>query len=429
MRLTGWYRWWRLHTNQKLIGVDARGYEHLQRALAEGKGVLITPNHSVHYDAAAFYTSMDRIGQPAYYMTAWQVFAMVNPFQQWIMQKLGAFSVDRESNDRQAFKQGVAVLKSEPYPLVIFPEGDVYHVSDHVTTFREGAAAIALSAAKRGERPIVVIPCGIKFRYVDDPSKKLAEAAYELEERILLRPLPDRPLPERLYRLAECILALKEIDHLGRTFTGTVKDRSQALSQAILSRLESRHKIRDNGGTTPERVKALRQCIIRKRADITTAMNGGGATDDGSEAIGDEAATTEHAARSKGNAGDDDDAALDAKARLGRLADEMEDLFFVMQLYSYPGDYLLGSPSIERIAETLDKFEEDILGRDLPRVRGRRRVEILMGAPVEVQCGDDRRGAVERLTKTMEEAVQGLLDQLSARGAGPTSAELKPSAA
>jgi hypothetical protein len=52
-----------------------------------------------------------------------------------------------------------------------------------------------------------------------------------------------------------------------------------------------------------------------------------------------------------------------------------------------------------------------------------------MGAPVEVQCGDDRRGAVERLTKTMEEAVQGLLDQLSARGASPTSAELKPSAA
>jgi 1-acyl-sn-glycerol-3-phosphate acyltransferase len=422
MRLTGWYRWWRLHTNQKLTGVDARGYEHLHRALAEGKGVLITPNHSVHYDAAAFYTSMDRIGQPAYYMTAWQVFAMVNPFQQWIMQKLGAFSVDRESNDRQAFKQGVAVLKSEPYPLVIFPEGDVYHVSDHVTTFREGAAAIALSAAKRGERPIVVIPCGIKFRYVDDPSKQLAAAALELEERILLRPLPDRPLPERLYRLAECILALKEIDHLGRTFTGTVKDRSQALSQAILSRLESRHKIRDNGGTTPERVKALRQCIIRKRADITTAAGNGAAAGDG-------AATSEQAIADRSAAGDDDGAALDSESRLRALADEMEDLFFVMQLYSYPGDYLLGSPSIERIAETLDKFEEDILGRDLPRVRGRRRVEILMGEPIEVQCGDDRRGAVERLTKTMEEAVQGLLDQLSARSASPTSAELKPSAA
>ena len=39
----------------------------------------------------------------------------------------------------------------------------------------------------------------------------------------------------------------------------------------------------------------------------------------------------------------------------------MEDLFFVIQLYSYPGDYVAEKPSIERIAETLDKFEEDVL--------------------------------------------------------------------
>ena len=50
----------------------------------------------------------------------------------------------------------------------------------------------------------------------------------------------------------------------------------------------------------------------------------------------------------------------------------MEDLFFATQLFSYPGDYLADDPSIERIAETIDKFEEDILGLALPTVRRQR---------------------------------------------------------
>lgn len=39
---------------------------------------------------------------------------------------------------------------------------------------------------------------------------------------------------------------------------------------------------------------------------------------------------------------------------------DMDDLFFLTQLFSYPGDYVAAEPTIERIAETLDKFEEDV---------------------------------------------------------------------
>ena len=66
----------------------------------------------------------------------------------------------------------------------------------------------------------------------------------------------------------------------------------------------------------------------------------------------------------------------------------MDDLFFVMQLYSYPGDYLADNPTIERLAETLDKFEEDVLGARHPfTVRGRRTVSIRFGKPLLLPTG------------------------------------------
>ena len=53
---------------------------------------------------------------------------------------------------------------------------------------------------------------------------------------------------------------------------------------------------------------------------------------------------------------------LDEKTRQ-RLQEELDDLFLAVQLYSYPGDYVAEEPTIERMAETLDKFEEDVLNR------------------------------------------------------------------
>ena len=43
---------------------------------------------------------------------------------------------------------------------------------------------------------------------------------------------------------------------------------------------------------------------------------------------------------------------------------DLEDLFLVIQIFSYPGDYVRLNPTVERVAETLMKCEEDILGVD-----------------------------------------------------------------
>ena len=56
-----------------------------------------------------------------------------------------------------------------------------------------------------------------------------------------------------------------------------------------------------------------------------------------------------------------------------RCEEELEDVFFVVQLYSYPGNYVAQKATVERMAETLDKFEEDVLGRSTATIRGTRR--------------------------------------------------------
>lgn len=400
------WRWWRLRRGQRIREIRAAGWEHVQGPLAQGHGVLITPNHSAHYDSAALYVAADQVDLPLYFMTAWQVFGMSNRFDQWAMQHLGCFSIDREGVDRQAFKQAVRILQHEPYPLVIFPEGDIYHTSDRVTPFREGAAAIALMAARRSQRPVSVVPCGIRFHYLEDPTPRLVELTDELERRVLLRPAPEQPLPQRVHRIAEAVLALKELDYLGHTRSGRLRDRIPYLTQAVLRDIEQRHNIPWNGDESParvpERIKVLRQRIIeemQRRAAEEVDAN----------------------VRSRRKLLKKDKPHLTRLSRDGvkqlgwqeRLHLDMEDVFIVMQLYSYPGDYLVGPPTVERLAETLDKFEEDILQLDLPRVRGARRVSILFGKPIAVRTDRGQRAGADELTQTMQDAVQALIDQLA----------------
>jgi 1-acyl-sn-glycerol-3-phosphate acyltransferase len=362
-----------LFRKQRLVRIDVHGLDHLRRALDEGKGVMITPNHSAHYDSNVLYEVSDRLGRPFHFLTAWQVFAMSNWFERLMLTRHGCFSIDRESTDLRAFRQAIDILRASRYPLVVFPEGDIYHLSDRVTPFREGAAAIALAAAKKAPRPVVCIPCGIKFRYTQDPTPELLRLMDKLERRLFRRPRPEQPLAERIYRFAEAVLVLKELEYLGQPATGPVAPRTAALADAILRRLEDRYGVSRRSPLVPERVKELRRLAIQQLE----------------KAAGDE-------------------------AKRQQLTDDLDDLFFVVQLFSYPGDYVAEQPSIERLAETLDKFEEDLLEAPTAGVRGKRQVLVRFGEPIEVRRGPDKKDGVAQLTRTLEKRVQALLDEMNA---------------
>ena len=42
-----------------------------------------------------------------HFLTAWQVFQMSSSYERWVLQVHGCFSINREANDLQAFKQAV----------------------------------------------------------------------------------------------------------------------------------------------------------------------------------------------------------------------------------------------------------------------------------------------------------------------------------
>lgn len=362
-----------LRKEQLFVKVDFQGLDHVAKAIRDGHGILITPNHSFHYDSYFLIEAGVRVKRPFYFMAAWQVFAMSKFYEKWYLQRHGCFSVDREGTDLKAFRQAMTVLQESSHPLVVFPEGDIYHTNDHVTPFRDGAGAMVISAARKGTRPISVIPCGLKAIYVDDPVPKLEQLMTRLEERLLLRPHKTQKLTERLYRFADAILSLRELEYAGEARSGPIPPRVKRLIGELLDRQEAQFGVKTKTDFTPERVKELRRRHIEKMTAESPPS-------------------------------------LEERKDIQRAMDE---LFTIIQLYSYPGDYVATHPSVERIAETLDKFEEDVFKMPYPSNRGARRAVIRFGEPILVPAEKSQQPSAADLTASMEKRVQGLLDDIN----------------
>jgi hypothetical protein len=91
----------------------------------------------------------------------------------------------------------------------------------------------------------------------------------------------------------------------------------------------------------------------------------------------------------------------------------LDDAFFVVQLYSYPGNYVSQQPSVERIAETLDKFEEDVLGAKTATIRGARKATVTFDEPIAVEPRGANKTTAAALTEILETRVQEMLARTS----------------
>ena len=305
-----------LRRQNRVLEVAIEGVEHLGPLLKTGDGVLITPNHTEDADCQVVFELARRVGWPFCYMAAYQIFSGVN---HGFLSRIGVFPVDREGTDLAAFKAAVGVLEAGRNPLVIFPEGETYHQMDRLTPLREGAAVIAATAAKKRAktgRTVWIVPAAIKYRFLGghNPLPTLETLMAALEARYVWRPRPERSLIERIYRYGEGTLGLLELDYLGDYRSGPLPERLEALRDHILAAIEGRRLGRPGTEPAPVRVKELRRACLEALADPSTS-------------------------------------AVEAE----RLRRDLDDLFVVVQLFSYPGDYVRESPTLERVAETLTK--------------------------------------------------------------------------
>ncbi|SFI79825.1 1-acyl-sn-glycerol-3-phosphate acyltransferase [Planctomicrobium piriforme] len=363
---------------QGITRIDVRGTEAVADALRAGQGVLLVSNHSYHFDSYVLIESGLRGGWHPHIMTAWQVFMMYGRYGQWSLQRHGCFSINREGTDTQALKQALSVLTAGPHPLVIFPEGDIYHSNDRVMPFREGAAALALLAARQQKRPIVAIPCAMKCFYTVDPTPELRLMMDRLEAQIRWRPTPDLPLLDRIYRFGHGMLSLKELEYLGHARTGSVRERILFLSQSILEQVRERRSLILKGHDLTERIRHLRSQLIKQIDSLRAAQ----------PSLGE----------------------VELQRQLRERHVDLEDLFFATQLSSYHGDYTSEHPTPERLAETIDKFEEDVFALQAPTPRGERRAVVRFGEPIPITADSAK---PQQLTLTLERQVQGLLDQIN----------------
>ena len=166
---------------------------------------------------------------------------------------MGAFSVFREGNDRRAIDTAIDILVSRRRPLIMFPEGAITRHNDLIEEMMEGPSFIARQAAKRLKKQgllsdVVIHPVAIRYAFEGDLAATLTPVLEELEQRFTWQPQKVLSIVERIDKIGQALLALKEVEYLGAPRSGNPFERAEFLVQQILTTQEARWKINDSSG-------------------------------------------------------------------------------------------------------------------------------------------------------------------------------------
>ena len=324
--------------------VAGKGWEKVAERAHNGDSVLLAPNHSDHADPHVLVHLGLDYRLPLRFMAARELFDH-GAMQSWFLQRMGCFSVDRDGPDIAAIKAAIEILTQGSCPLVVFPEGEIYHHHEKLDPLHEGVASILLRAASKlpEGRSAWLVPIALRFRHDPEVEATFCDRLSVLEDRIGWKPRPAMPVDERIIRLGTGILSLKEVEYLGAAGHGSLPDRLAAMCTTLLEEVEEHHGRDEKAVTPPERVRGLRYRVRRRLLD--------------------------------------EDHPPDPEERVA-LQEHLDRVFTALQAHSYPGDYLLDAPSLDRRAETIMKLEEDLLGDcnyPTPRV-----ATALAGEPIDV---------------------------------------------
>ncbi|MGN6727372.1 MAG: lysophospholipid acyltransferase family protein [Tepidisphaeraceae bacterium] len=342
--------------------------DKLRDSIAAGHGILIAPNHCRDEDPILLSRLARDVGRPFFIVASAHLF-MGSRLQAFLLRRAGAFSIYREGMDKQAVQTSIQILESAERPLVIFPEGHISRTNDRLTPMLEGTALIARQAAKKRAKEgkkVVVHPVAIRYRYPFDVQSAAARVLDDIETRLTWRPSRGLPLHERFHKVGAGLLALKELQYLGRTQEGTISERLQRLIDELLKPLEAEWTQGNSDGHPVARVKRLRTAIL---PDLV-----------------------------KGDLPEPE------KARRWRM---LEDAELAQQLYHYPPDYVVEGASDARVIETVERFEEDLTGRI--SLHGPIEATLTVGDAIEVNPGREARGEADPLMAAIELQLRTLL--------------------
>jgi len=104
--------------------------------------------------------------------------------------------------------------------------------------------------------------------------------------------------------------------------------------------------------------------------------------------------------------------------RTDELYDDLDRVFAAQQLYSYPGQYLRQNPTVDRVAETILKLEEDVLEEQ--NYPGPRHAEVSFGEPIDVRefiraKSLNSKTGVQPMTELLRHRIQELMKRSEGR--------------
>jgi 1-acyl-sn-glycerol-3-phosphate acyltransferase len=361
---------------RKNFGVEScqvYGIEHLKESLAAGHGTMLTPNHCRPCDPLVVAVAASRLSQPLYCMASWHLF-MQGRFYGWLLPRCGAFSVYREGLDREALKCAIDVLAAARRPLVLFPEGAVTRTNDRLNHLMDGTAFIARSAAKqRGAASppgkVVVHPVAIRYFFGGRIEQAIAPVLEEIERRLSWQPQSDKSLVERMRKVGDALLTLKEIEYFEAPQPGTLDERLKCLIDKILAPLEEEWLKGKRDGDVVSRVKTLRAAIL---PDMISGQ------------------TTE-----------------EERAKRWR---QLLDCYLAQQASFYPPNYFNSPPTPEQMLETAERFEEDLT--DQARAHRPLRAAVAVGPAIEVNPARQRGAEVDPLMAEVRSRLETMLTEL-----------------
>src|SRR5207244_13562974 len=229
-------------------------------------GILLAPNHCRPCDPLVVGLIHVNLRTPCYIMASWHLF-MQGRIQRFLLRRAGAFSIYREGLDREALRTATEILVESHRPLIMFAEGLVSRSNDRLGELMDGTAFIARSAAKqraKAERKgrVVVHPVALRYTFPGDLRRAVEPVVTKIETRLSWRPRRDLPLVERVRRLGEALLTVKEVEYMGGAQEGTIADRLPRLIDAVLKPLEATYLGGKSDPVTIERIKKLRAVIL-----------------------------------------------------------------------------------------------------------------------------------------------------------------------
>ena len=359
--------------NHRLKEINLDGLSEFQKIAKEKDARFIfLPNHPTHSDPQVITEVCRRMEKKPSFMAAYDVFAR-NKFVSCFMQRIGAFSVDREGSDRKAMKCAAQILEEGQFPLVIFPEGNVYFCNDRVSPFAEGAAYIGLRTQhKLGEdAPVYAVPISLKYTFVEDVRESVISNLDEIAKKFNTSISSEKPIIEEITRIS--ILTLSEfLQKHGYSLPVNNINVDNLINDAVE---QITIKLEKEIGITVKKEQNLISRIRKIRSKI-------------------------HSIRID----------LEKQKEHAHAADLADEAMLALRMLGYSGGYATNNPSLDRIAETVARLREDIHSEGSPPV-GQRKVLAKICQPIDLRqyvIPNEKisKDSIIKLTEEFENSVQ-----------------------